>query len=318
MNPSTPQRPARQEERTEVTELSPQFDRDTYILTLIFLNDLPALKTNGVLLEDLNFLKPFPEVSIDARISPLALATYLGRYEIVAAMLETNKSLDLDLRTSDSGFTPLMMAAKSANYDILKLLLENGAEPNIPSAFSQTALFFCFARLEETENTYENHRLCFLMADLLLHHGADINWIIDKNRGYTLLMQYCAVKFEMEDYEVRSNLQIVKFLLERGASKTIVGCNGKTVPDIVKKQLKRAEESKNNRLEGRAKELIRMIETIEGRRKTFELNSLSVKKVQNQPSGLTPNSSPLRRQSSSNSKETTTETRKTSTFGKQL
>jgi hypothetical protein len=32
------------------------------------------------------------------------------------------------------------------------------------------------------------------MAELLLDFGADIDWIIDKKRGYTLLMYLCSIK----------------------------------------------------------------------------------------------------------------------------
>jgi len=35
------------------------------------------------------------------------------------------------------------------------------------------------------------------MAELLLHYGADINWIVDKQHGYTLLMQLCSIKMDL-------------------------------------------------------------------------------------------------------------------------
>ena len=34
------------------------------------------------------------------------------------------------------------------------------------------------------------------MAELLLHYGADIDWIVDKKHGFTLLMQLCANKLD--------------------------------------------------------------------------------------------------------------------------
>ncbi len=37
------------------------------------------------------------------------------------------------------------------------------------------------------------------MAHLLLEHGSDINWIIDKENGYTLLMELCIKKESDED-----------------------------------------------------------------------------------------------------------------------
>lgn len=85
----------------------------------------------------------------------------------------------------------------TGNYEILKLLLDAGAEVNKPNTFNQTAFVTCFARLEEVfikllffkeKNVFENRKICFKMAELLLHYGADINWIIDKTHGFHLLM----------------------------------------------------------------------------------------------------------------------------------
>jgi hypothetical protein len=54
------------------------------------------------------------------------------------------------------------------------------------------------------------------MAELLLHYGADINWIVDKQHGYTLLMQLCSIKMELSAKEIETNYNIIKFLLENG------------------------------------------------------------------------------------------------------
>jgi len=35
------------------------------------------------------------------------------------------------------------------------------------------------------------------MAELLLSNRADINWIVDKKKGYTLLMQLSAIKMDL-------------------------------------------------------------------------------------------------------------------------
>lgn len=59
------------------------------------------------------------------------------------------------------------------------------------------------------------------MAELLLQNGSDINWIVDKNKGYTLLMQFCAVKMELNSLEKAINYEIIKFLIENGANRSI-------------------------------------------------------------------------------------------------
>lgn len=211
-----------------------------FTLSLIFFNDTVGLKTGGLLKGDLNFAVPFPELEIDDKVTPLVLASYLGRNEIVSLMIEQNRDLDLDLPSRDSGFTPLMMACKTANYDVVKILLEHGAEPNIPNAFNQVALSFCFARLDESENTYENNKIAFLMADLIIQHGGDVNWIIDKQRGYTFLMQYCSIKHELSDHDRDINVQVIKFLLERGASTHLPSLKkNKTVLAIAEKHFNR-------------------------------------------------------------------------------
>ena len=35
------------------------------------------------------------------------------------------------------------------------------------------------------------------MAELILQYGGDIDWIIDKIKGFSLLMQLCGVKMKM-------------------------------------------------------------------------------------------------------------------------
>jgi hypothetical protein len=57
---------------------------------------------------------------------------------------------------------------------------------------------FCFSRLEETINHFENKRICLKMAELLLENNADVNTILDIEKGHTLLMIFCAVKYKLE------------------------------------------------------------------------------------------------------------------------
>lgn len=45
-------------------------------------------------------------------------------------MLENITYLDLNLATSDSGYSPLSAACMAGNYDIVCLLAENGADVN--------------------------------------------------------------------------------------------------------------------------------------------------------------------------------------------
>lgn len=147
-----------------------------------------------------------------------------------------NVDLDVDQASDDSQLTPLAIACKSGNYDIMKLLLDHRAGANLPNAFNQVPLVFCFGRLEEASNVFENRRLAFKMADLLIEFGADVNWIVDKDKGYTMLMQYCSIKHELDEREKETNKAVIKFLLSRGASKELTSLKkGKSIYEITKK-----------------------------------------------------------------------------------
>ncbi|CAD8161611.1 unnamed protein product [Paramecium pentaurelia] len=204
------------------------------ILHLIHQNDYDTLKELGINKANINFLEQFNEIELDQKISPLICACYLGRLEIVKLLL-SNCQVDVDLASVDSGQTPLSVAAMTGNYEILKLLLDAGAEVNKPNTFNQTAFVTCFARLEEEKNVFENRKICFKMAELLLHYGADINWIIDKTHGFHLLMQLCSIKMELNSKEAEINYQIIKFLIEHGAQKDLQSLKGKKAIDLLNK-----------------------------------------------------------------------------------
>lgn len=157
-------------------------------MQLIDNNDVDQLKDWGMKRNNINFLESFPEIELDEKISPLILASYLARFDLVKMMLENN-SLDIDQASESIGHTPLTVACITGNYEIVKLLVESGAEVNKPTTFNVTPFSCCFQRLlEEETNVFENRKICIRMAELLLQYGADINWIVDKTKGYTILM----------------------------------------------------------------------------------------------------------------------------------
>ncbi len=72
------------------------------------------------------------------------MAIYLGRVDIVK-LLSESPTIDLDMSSTNSyGLTPLTMSSITGNYEIMKLLLEKGAEVNKPTLFSYTAFTLCF------------------------------------------------------------------------------------------------------------------------------------------------------------------------------
>lgn len=93
-------------------------------------------------------------------------------------------------------------------------------------------ILFCFSRLEEDFYKYENKKICMMMIDLLLTKGADINIRIDKKSGYSILMKLSANENSEQDKKENS-LEIIQFLIERGANLYLRGNDDKTVFDII-------------------------------------------------------------------------------------
>lgn len=206
----------------------------TKIMNLILERDLDQLRKMKLHQRNLNFLIDFPEVDIDSKISPLILASFLGSADVIKILLQ-NPLLDIDLESDETRFTPLAVACLAGNFEVVSLLLENEPEVNKPTALNQTPLSLCFNRLNEETNTLENKIICFKMASLLLDSGADINWIVDKNKGLTMLMQYCSIKQEMSEREKEANADVIRFLLQHGASKSLTSMKNKTCFDLAQK-----------------------------------------------------------------------------------
>jgi ankyrin repeat protein len=212
--------------------------QDIQVLHLIHDNDYDLLKKMNVRTSNVNFLLEYPDLSFDREITPLILACFLGRIDCVRLILE-NPTCDIDLPSEDSGYTPLCVSCLTGNYEIVKMLLEKDAEVNLPNRFSQTPFILCFSRLNETTNLYENTKICFKMAEILLEFGADINWIVDKTKGHTILMQFCSVKMELDEREKRMNLEVIRFLLEHGADKNMVSNKNKNAFQLAQKHSNR-------------------------------------------------------------------------------
>jgi len=204
------------------------------ILKLINENDVKTLREMKPHLRDLNYLEEFPEVEIDNAVTPLIVTAHLGRVEILKLLLE-NESLDLNLGSDELQLTPLSIACAAGNYEIMELLINNGVDVNQPDSLNRPPLYFCFIRLQEDINIFENNLICMKMANMLLQNGADINFVVNKEKGRTLLMEYCGVTLDMSNREKETNLKVIKFLIEHGADPAKKSKKGKTALDYSKK-----------------------------------------------------------------------------------
>jgi len=66
----------------------------------------------------ITFSKEFNDIILDEKISPLALACYIGKLDTVKLLLQ-NLTIDIDFGTYDSGYTPLIVACLTGNYEIV-------------------------------------------------------------------------------------------------------------------------------------------------------------------------------------------------------
>jgi len=86
--------------------------------------------------------------------------------EAIAAWLKQKRQergFSIDNPVNEKGNTYLTLAAEKNLYEVMKVLLENGANPNVQGEYKQTPLFFL---LENRESVLPGVRL-------LLKHGAD-------------------------------------------------------------------------------------------------------------------------------------------------
>ena len=79
--------------------------------------------------------------------------------------MENSINIDLNLATKQNSYTALSAACMAGNYDIVCLLSEYGADVNKLDSTEQSPLIYCFSRLNEDENYYENKTLALKMAD---------------------------------------------------------------------------------------------------------------------------------------------------------
>ena len=101
--------------------------------------------------------------------SALTLACYYGNNDVAAYLIQNVKDIN-----SKSGYgTPLMAATVKKNSYLVKLLLENNANPNLTDQNNSTALHFAVIFTQQE------------IISLLMQHKANPN--IKDNRGNTAL-----------------------------------------------------------------------------------------------------------------------------------
>jgi ankyrin repeat protein len=115
----------------------------------------------------------------------------------------------------------------------VRLLVLANAEINKPNALNHSPLACAIYRLADEPVSFENTQICFLIAEFLINHGADVNWIVEKGRGFSLLHLFCGIKVKMNQVQKDFNYCIVKFLLSKGADLNQKTLKDETVADLL-------------------------------------------------------------------------------------
>jgi ankyrin repeat protein len=131
-------------------------------------------------------------VSLSGGASPRSFWSMVNDNDL--SMVERAISKGQDVNAYNGGETPLYMAAKQGNLDMVKLLLSRGAKYDLPTSKKNTPLHI------SAELGHEQ------VVELLLHAGADIN-----AKGEAGLTPLQAAIWG-------GKLEVVKLLLQRGAN----------------------------------------------------------------------------------------------------
>ena len=191
-----------------------------------------AVKANKV-----NFVKHFIKLKglsvnvnhkeHDTALTALMMASEKGYFDIVECLVKQGKA-QLDTQ-DDEGYSALHKAVKNDHVDIVKLLVERGADMNLPSIRQQTSLYFA-ARQGNLD-----------IVKILIGNGANVDCMNDGLDFTPLHVACCKGRFEVSKFLIEvgkadmnkgtgsclsplyfacesGHLDLVKYLLDKGAS----------------------------------------------------------------------------------------------------
>jgi ankyrin repeat protein len=153
----------------------------------------------------------------------------LDRIRVIKALIKHGANVNAKLRTEEprwdgqryrrhlTGATPFVLAAKAADIEVMRLLLANGADPNIVTKERTTALMAAAGIAWASSQDRATEAQALDAVKLIVEElGADVNYISD--RGETA----------MHGAAYRGANTIVQYLFDKGARLDVVAKDGRT------------------------------------------------------------------------------------------
>ena len=215
---------SRRSSKTQIILREMSKDEKLSMLKYILNSDLKQIRKLPIDSVNLNFLFPASLIGLkfDKEISPLLLCCYIGKYEIFQFLL-SNEGINVNMASKPDLYTPLMISCYKGYYEIVRELLERHADTKQKNRNGQEAFIFCFSRLEQKSFKYENKKICFMLVEILLAYGADINSNFDDIKQNSIIMKLVSREIN-NDEKFNTTCDVIKFLMEKGAN---VNCRNK-------------------------------------------------------------------------------------------
>ena len=229
---------SRRSSKTQIILREMSKEEKLSMFKFILNSDIKQLRKLTIETVNLNFLFPASLIGLnfDKEISPLLLCCYIGKFEIFHFLL-SNEGININMASKPDLYSPLMISCYKGYYEIVRELLERNADTKQKNRSGQEAFIFCFSRLEQKSFKYENKKICFMLVELLLAYGADINSSFDDKKKYSIIMKLVSGEINNEE-KCKTICDVIKFLIEKGANVNYRNKNNQNVFMILKNNVK--------------------------------------------------------------------------------
>ena len=209
---------SRRSSKTQIILREMTKEEKSSMLKYILNSDMKQMRKLPIETVNLNFLFPASLIGLkfDKEISPLILCCYIGKFEIFHYLL-SNDGINVNMPSKPELYSPLMISCYKGYYEIVRELLERHADTRQKNKNGQEPFVFCFSRLEQRSFKYENKKICFMLVELLLVNGADINSCFDDKKNYSIIMKLVSAEIK-NDEKCATTCDVMKFLIEKGAN----------------------------------------------------------------------------------------------------